>query len=218
MKLSQTAVYLGGGLLLALLVIVPSFFGFLIVVSPWVWTIIFVFGGLLFAVLELFLPTGGILAFFSLAAFCTAIVFAFHQGVEFGLAFLGILLIGIPVLVWQLFMIWPHTPIGRRMLLEPDDDPALLPDSENETLQNLIGQTGVAQSRMMPSGIVLLEGIKYDALSEGEPIDPGTRVVVIQANKINIVVRAVTMATMPGQKAIENEDNIDRGPVVYDPF
>jgi len=180
--------------------------------SPWVWTIIFVFGGLLFAVLELFLPTGGILAFFSLAAFCASVVFAFHQGIEFGLAFLGILLIGIPVLVWQLFMIWPHTPIGRRMLLEPDDDPALLPDSEKETLENLLGKTGVAQSRMMPSGIVLLEGIKYDALSEGEPIDPGTQIVVIQANKINIVVRAATLAAKPTQRSLEEL------PVVSDPF
>ena len=180
--------------------------------SPWVWTIIFVFGGLLFAVLELFLPSGGILAFFSLAAFCAAVVFAFHQGMEFGLAFLGILLIGIPVLVWQLFMIWPHTPIGRRMLLEPEDDPALRPDSEQDSLQTLLGKTGVAQSRMMPSGIVLLEGIKYDALSEGEPIDPGTRVVVVQANKLNIVVRAVTEATIPIQKTLE------KGPVVPDPF
>ena len=180
--------------------------------SPWVWTIIFVFGGLLFAVLELFLPSGGILAFFSLAAFCAAVVFAFHQGMEFGLAFLGLLLIGIPVLVWQLFMIWPHTPIGRRMLLEPDDDQALRPDSEQDSLQTLLGKTGVAQSRMMPSGIVLLEGIKYDALSEGEPIDPGTRVVVVQANKLNIVVRAVTGATMPIQKTLEE------GPVVPDPF
>jgi len=181
-------------------------------VSPWVWTIIFVFGGLLFAVLELFLPTGGILAFFSLAAFCAAVIFAFHQGMEFGLAFLGLLMIGIPVLVWQLFMIWPHTPIGRRMLLEPEDDPALLPDSENETLQSLIGKTGIVQSRMMPSGIVLLEGIKYDALSEGEPIDPGTCVVVIQANKINIVIRAVSSTTVPIQKTVEE------GPVVPDPF
>ena len=180
--------------------------------SPWVWTIVFVFGGLLFAVLELFLPSGGVLAFFSLAAFCAAVVFAFHQGIEFGLAFLGILLIGIPVLVWQLFMIWPHTPIGRRMLLEPDDDPLLLPDSEKETFQNLLGKTGVAQSRMMPSGIVLLEGIKYDALSEGEPIDPGTHVVVIQANKLNIVVRAATLATRPIQQSGEDI------PVVPDPF
>ena len=180
--------------------------------SPWVWTIIFVFGGLLFAVLELFLPSGGILAFFSLAAFCAAVVFAFHQGIEFGLAFLGILMIGLPVLVWQLFMIWPHTPIGRRMLLEPDDDPALQPDPEKDIHQNLPGKTGVAQSRMMPSGIVLLEGIKYDALSEGEPIDPGTPVVVVQANKLNIVVRAVSATTIPIQKSIEE------APVVPDPF
>jgi membrane-bound serine protease (ClpP class) len=184
-------------------------------VSPWIWTIIFVFSGLLFAVLELFLPSGGILAFFSLAAFCASVVFAFHQGMEFGLAFLGILMIGLPVLVWQLFMIWPHTPIGRRMLLEPDDDSSLRGGQEKDSLQSFLGKTGVAQSRMMPSGIVLLEGIKYDALSEGEPIDPGTPVVVIQANRLNIVVRACSppaVSVAPPQRTIEEM------PAVPDPF
>ena len=183
--------------------------------SPWTWTIIFVFSGLLFAVLELFLPSGGLLAFFSLASFSAAVVFAFHQGMEFGLAFLGILLIGLPVLVWQLFMIWPHTPIGRRMLLEPDDDPALQNDPEKDALQTLLGKTGVAQSRMMPSGIVLLDGIKYDAVSEGEPIDPGISVIVIQANKLNIVVRAVPTPAAP---VLTPRRPVENTPVVPDPF
>jgi len=189
--------------------------------SPWIWTIIFVFCGLLFAVLELFLPSGGILAFFALAAFCASVVFAFHQGMEFGLVFLGILIVGIPVLVWQLILIWPHTPIGRRMLLEPNEDPALQPDAEKDVLQNLVGKIGVAQSRMMPSGIVLLEGIKYDALSEGEPIDPGTQVVVVQANKLNIVVRAVLNSPIIIPKVTQNEaQNVTQNdaPNVPDPF
>ncbi len=181
--------------------------------SPWVWTIIFLMSGLLFAVLELFLPSGGLLAFFSFASFCASVVFAFHQGMEFGLSFLGLLLIGLPVLVWQLFAIWPHTPIGRRMLLEPENDPALAPDPEKDSLQQLIGQTGTAQSRMMPSGIVLLDGVKYDAVSEGEPIDPGTRVVVVQANKLNIVVRAFS-----GKPAVSAGTPSLPTPVVDDPF
>ncbi len=181
--------------------------------SPWVWTIIFLFSGLLFAVLELFLPSGGILAFFSFAAFCASVVFAFHQGMEFGLGFLGLLLIGLPVLVWQLFVIWPHTPIGRRMLLEPENDPALAPDPEKDSLQQLVGQTGIAQSRMMPSGIVLLNGIKYDAVSEGEPIDPGAKVVVVQANKLNIVVR-----TLSAKTAVAPATSSAPAPVVDDPF
>ena len=98
------------------------------------------------------------------------------------------------------------------MLLEPDDDPALLSDPEEDSLQTLLGKVGVAQSRMMPSGLVLLEGIKYDALSEGEPIDPGSHVVVVQANKINIVVRAVTVTSIPAAEPA------DDAPVVPDPF
>ena len=182
--------------------------------SPWVWTVVFLFSGILFAILELFLPSGGILAFFSFAAFCAGVVFAFHQSMEFGLAFLGFLLVGLPVLVWQLFAIWPHTPIGRRMLLEPENDPALAPDPEKDSLQNLIGQMGIAKSRMMPSGIVLLDGIKYDALSEGEPIDPEAKVVVVQASKLNIIVRAVSNRS----SGINPKPPAENESVIIDPF
>lgn len=159
--------------------------------EPWIWTIIFVLLGLVLAILELFLPSGGVLAFFSFAAFCTSLIFAFHQSLEFGIGFTGLLMVGLPILVWQLFVLWPHTPIGKRMLLDPGDDPALAPDEEKDERQQLIGKTGKAESRMMPSGTVLLENRRYDAVSEAEPIDPGTPIIVVRANKLNILVRAL---------------------------
>lgn len=181
--------------------------------EPWIWSLLLLLAGILFAVLELFLPSGGILAFFSFAAFCVSLIFSFHQGLGYGLAYSGVLMIGIPVLVWQLFILWPKTPLGRRMLLDPKQDPALAPDPENEELRQLVGKIGLAQSRMMPSGIVMIENRRYDAVSEGEPIDSGTEIVVLSAGKIDIIVKPYTeKAPKPKPETTEGE------PVIADPF
>ncbi len=180
--------------------------------DPWIWTIIFLFAGLLFAVLELFLPSGGILAFFSFVAFCASVVFAFQQSVVFGIVFSVILLLGLPILVWQLFLLWPHTPIGRRILLDPASDPALANDPGEDSPQQLLGKIGLAHTRMMPSGIVLIDGRRFDAVSEREPIDPGAKVVVLKANRLNIIVREVS------QETLETQAETDVEPEIVDPF
>lgn len=192
--------------------------------DPWIWTCILLMIGIMFAVLELFVPSGGILAFFSFACFCASVVFAFHQGMVFGLAFLAVVLVGLPIMVWQMFVIWPYTPIGRKMLLDPETDPALAPDENAERFEELIGKIGVAKSRMLPSGIVSIEGTQYDALSEGEPIDPGTKIVVVKANQLNIIVRAVTPQQQTPQQAALQLDKNPRTPddpmpmSIEDPF
>jgi len=48
---------------------------------------------------------------------------------------------------------------------------------------------GTARTKMLPSGIVLINGKKYDALSDGLPIDEGQpiRVVAVKNNRIIVV-------------------------------
>lgn len=181
--------------------------------DPWIWTCILIMLGIVFAVLELLVPSGGLLAFFSFASFCASVVFAFHQGMVFGIAFLVVLLIGLPILIWQLILVWPYTPIGRKMLLDPESDPALAPNENAELFQNLVGKIGVAKTPMFPSGIISIDGTQYDALSEGEPVEPGMKVVVVKANQLNIVVRiAANEITLT--KPSEDAPPID----IEDPF
>jgi len=183
--------------------------------DPWIWTIVFLLAGLLFAVLELFLPSGGILAFFSFASFCASVIFSFHQGVGFGLVYTVILLVGIPILVWQLVNLWPYTPIGRRILLDPKNDPALDYNPEKDSFQHLVGKVGTALSQMVPSGIVLIDNQRYDALTEGEAIDPGTPIIVLKASRLDIVVRS--HFTSKEEQTSQNTPSLS-DPVVSDPF
>ncbi|MGL6225871.1 MAG: NfeD family protein [Thermoguttaceae bacterium] len=172
----------------------------------WIWTLIFCAAGIVIAVLELFVPSGGFLAFFSFTLFCVAVLFAFYENPLFGTLFSIALFVALPLLIWQLFIIWPKTPIGRRILLDPKTDPALASDPEEERRQNLIGQRGVAVSLMMPGGIVEIDNQHYDAVSEAEPIDVGSPVLVRKVNKMEIIVRPYNPNNPNERNGAENED------------
>ncbi|MCO4294787.1 nodulation protein NfeD [Solitalea sp. MAHUQ-68] len=57
---------------------------------------------------------------------------------------------------------------------------------------NLTGQTGIALTDLRPAGKILIENDRYDALSDGEFIIKGTKVVVIKHETISIFVRKST--------------------------
>ena len=54
---------------------------------------------------------------------------------------------------------------------------------------DLTGKTGVALTDLRPAGKILVDGIKYDALSDGEFIIKGTDILVIKHETISIFVR-----------------------------
>jgi membrane-bound serine protease (ClpP class) len=53
----------------------------------------------------------------------------------------------------------------------------------------LVGKVGVAQSMMLPSGAVLIDGQLIDAVSQGLAIDPGQPVVVVEVKANRVMVR-----------------------------
>jgi membrane-bound serine protease (ClpP class) len=57
-------------------------------------------------------------------------------------------------------------------------------------LEGLIGHVGRAKSKMLPSGIIVIEKDSYDAVSEGMPIEPGQRVRVIEVRGNRLIVEA----------------------------
>jgi membrane protein implicated in regulation of membrane protease activity len=86
---------------------------------------------------------------------------------------------------------WPETPIGRMILIPlPKSSDEYLPETENyRGLKDLVGQRGTARGLMLPSGIVLIDGRHYDAVSEGVPIEAGQAVLVVSISTQRLVVR-----------------------------
>ena len=163
----------------------------------WVWAILLLVGAVGVIFLELFVPSGGVLAAVAVLALLGSLVFAFMQGMVFGLGMLLVVVIGLPFLIWYMLTIWQSTPIGRRILLDPSEDPALQPNEVLERHKTLLGKTGMAKSLMMPSGIIEIDGERFDAVSAGMPIDPGMKIRVVHVDGINLTVRPADFDIIP---------------------
>jgi membrane-bound ClpP family serine protease len=161
-------------------------------VEPWLWPVLLLLLGLILLVMEIFFPSAGILAFLSAASLIGAIVMAFQQGAVTGLVFLVITPVGIMTFLVLAFKYWPKTSFGKRMLLNAPPKDAILPeDPEKEFLKSLVGRVGKTKCKMLPSGIISIDGRKIDAVSEGMPIEVNQEVRVIQVRGKRVIVRPV---------------------------
>ena len=156
---------------------------------PVLWTFLFLCLAFVVAVLEVFLPSGGIFAILAIAFLITSIVFSFQADIVFGSLYTLFNCLLVPLFLWAAISFWPNTWIGRRILLTPEDDPALFPDKEQQSLKKLVGKHGVARSKMLLGGLIEMEDKRYSAVSDAEPIEPGEVVSVIRIEGTSIIVR-----------------------------
>lgn len=155
-----------------------------------VWSLVLLSLGLGLILLEVFVPSSGVLGILAGLSVIAAIVVAFMEGPYVGLAIVSTTVVALPAAVAIALRIWPTTSIGRRILLGVPKAEELLPDDEaTQRLKSLVGKQGVAQSLMLPSGAVLIEGRTYDATAPGVAIEPGTAVRVVEVHGARIVVR-----------------------------
>lgn len=154
--------------------------------DPFTWAIILLLLGCALVVLEVFVPSGGILGMLAGLAILGSIVFAFRRDTTAGLSFVLVAMVAVPVLLTLAFRVWPHTPMGKAFLGElPSEDELRPVDPRRE----LVGRLGVAKSKMLPSGSVLIEGHWVDAVTQGDAIEPGEPVVVVEVRANRVVVR-----------------------------
>ncbi len=165
--------------------------------EPYVWPILLLILGIFFLVLELFIPSTGMLSVLALISFVAAIWLAFASSTAYGAIILLSAMVVIPLFIVLAINVWPHTPIGRRILLRPtsQEDATTWADEEQQRRRNqLLGKIGVAKSKMLPSGVIAIDGTLYDAVSRGGAIEPGqaVRVVSVSANRIVVAPVPVT--------------------------
>jgi membrane-bound serine protease (ClpP class) len=155
--------------------------------DPIVWSILLMGIGCALIVLEVFLPSGGFLSILAAAAFFGAIGVAwYYKGAWTGVSLMLVTVIIVPIIAALAFRYWPSTPMGRAFLGELPDEAAVSPGDPRRAL---IGRVGVARSKMLPAGAVLIDGRLYDAVSQGMAIDPEQYVVVTEVRGNRVVVR-----------------------------
>lgn len=154
--------------------------------DPLGWAVVWMLAGCGLLVLEVFIPSGGILSFLAALALGASLYMAFSRDSTTGLAFVAVALFAVPIVIGLAFKVWPHTPMGRAFLGEQLTADKVKVDDPRKAL---IGKVGVAKSKMLPSGAVVIDGQTIDAISQGMAIDPGQAVVVQEVRANRVVVR-----------------------------
>ncbi|MCA9136921.1 MAG: hypothetical protein KDB00_09180 [Planctomycetales bacterium] len=158
---------------------------------------------------EFFIPSAGMVGVAAAIAAITSIAIAFTHSVTAGVAFTAAVMLATVGILYAMVRYWPHTTIGRMILNRRPgqlDEPteSRLPNGEKR--KDLIGRIGVARTNLLPGGLVVIEGARLDAISDGAPIDAGTEVVVISTIAGKIRVRAAARADLaPEQVAVERK-------------
>jgi membrane-bound ClpP family serine protease len=158
-----------------------------------IWVAVLLLIGLAVMMLEVFIPSGGILGFVSVAAILTAVGTAFLQiGVVAGMTVLAITVLAVPTILSLAFRWFPETPLGRRVLPPPPDPADVLPDAtRRRQLREFVGRAGHALDELLPWGTVEIGDLVVEAMSESGPITAGAAIEVVGVQGMSLVVRSV---------------------------
>ncbi len=103
-------------------------------------------------------------------------------------AFFGVIIGGI-----LLHKVFPNSPLVRRLALEPPKPIEVnLDGTDPEAVvdwSHLSGRKGEAVTRIMPSGKARIDGRVYDVISDGQVIEKGESIEVVEAIANRVVVR-----------------------------
>jgi membrane-bound ClpP family serine protease len=173
--------------------------------DPLYWALGLLALGLVIVVLEVFIPSSGVLSILAALAIVGAIIVAFTGGMQSGAIVLGATALTVPIVLMLAVKYWPHSPLGRLILIRlPKSDREILPAEWGDP-KELIGRLGRAKSMMLPGGVVVIDRRSYDAVSQAAAIEPGETVKVVAVRNGRIVVRPSDEELPPDRPAQSTE-------------
>lgn len=160
-----------------------------------VWGLVLMGLSVLLVLLEVFIPSYGILAITAVIVVAAGITSLFFHDTTTGL--IGLLTaLGVgPFIGWGAFVLWKNSPLGRIMLGETNEEQVHArmeaEQAARDALQQMVGKRGHAVTDLRPVGVVVIEGHRMDASSEIGIIDSGQAIEVVRADGIQITVKAI---------------------------
>ena len=158
--------------------------------------------GLAVLVLEIFVPSGGLLAVVTLMCLAGSGVFAWEEwwGTDptaFWL-YVGCVTLLVPGTVVGAFLMLPRTKFGRRLLQEAPTKEEITPMAEESAqLDALVGERGVTLTTHSPGGLVEVAGQRHHAEARGLMLDPGQPIEVVGVRGQRLLVRLADAPAPP---------------------
>jgi membrane-bound ClpP family serine protease len=148
--------------------------------------------GMLLLVAELVVPTHGTLAIAGVSATVGAVAACFAISFYAGMGALTAAVLLMPIAGRYVVHIWPHTPVGRKLILQPSQaNSTNSPSLDTMPTALAIGMTGTAISELRPMGICQFGDSRVEARAAHGLIPAGSGVRIIELNGGHAVVRDV---------------------------
>lgn len=145
--------------------------------------------GLFLLLMEIFIPSYGLLTVGGLGALIASVYLSFLQSPAFALLVLIVVAIILPVEIVVGVKLFPHTWIGRRIVLAARDKTGKTERSSEEGIFNLEGREGVTRTACRPAGVAEIENKRVDVVAEGMMIEANRPVRVVRIDGNRVVVR-----------------------------
>ncbi|MSR44413.1 MAG: hypothetical protein EXS15_03520 [Phycisphaerales bacterium] len=149
--------------------------------------------------LELFIPSAGVLSILTGVSAVASVASMFAFDVTWGGIYLAALCAGSPVVLILVFKVWSKTPIAKRMILTEDADGKRHRADDGEEghmnpsvastgsaasatarqLAKLVGRKGTATTTLRPVGFIRIDESRIECVAESGFIRQGASVVVI---------------------------------------
>ena len=166
-----------------------------------IWGVVLFGIALLLLLLELFVPSGGLISVVAGVSLVGSVAAFFTHDPVWGFTAAGVYVLLSPLVIVTLLRFWTHSRVGRKLVLggqeedyEADPEAAAARSEEARRrrvseLAALVGARGVAETSLRPVGTVRVEGRRIDALAESGIIDAGSPVEVVAAHDNQLKVR-----------------------------
>lgn len=147
---------------------------------------------LLITIVEIFVPTGGVLAAVSAILAISGVVCLFRYDLTWGLIGLGVVMFGGPAIMYGGLNVWSNTAMGRKALGTPTEEEEqaqrLAEERAQDERMKLLNATGVTLTELRPVGMVNIAGQRHSALAEAGFIRAGApiRVTVVESHAIRV--------------------------------
>lgn len=146
-------------------------------------TILLMIAGIICIALEIYLP-GGVMGIIGGVILIWSIFEAYRYKTNFGTMLLVCGVSGSVAASWFSFTYLSKTKEGKKALLM--DAKIELPEDKHKGLE---GKTGVTLTDMRPSGLIEIEGERYDAATKGEYVEKGTNIKIISVEADHVYIR-----------------------------
>lgn len=152
-----------------------------------VFALILQLGGILVLMIEIIIPSFGILTVVALVLLAYSWVVIVNNMNPAQIAIFATAdLIALPICLYIGIKFFKYSPLTHKNVLKRGS--AL---SSDDQANSLLGKKGVVESQLKPVGKALIEGKLIEVSSEGDVLDKDTPIVVVQVNGMKVTVEPI---------------------------